>query len=139
MFEIARYRFYSFKLPTYLDMASTVFITIEEFSTQFGIQQELIQEFMEFGLVTVYRQQEGEYLMADDTEHVARLIRLYRDLGINKEGIDIILSMRDQLIQLHDELNKVRNKAQRLEQEREWLFFDIPRSRGLLLDHDEQL
>jgi DNA-binding transcriptional MerR regulator len=118
-------------------MASTVFITIEEFSNQFGIQQELIQEFMDFGLVTIYRQQEGECLMADDTEHVARLIRLYRDLGINKEGIDIILSMRDQLIQLHDELNKLRNKAQRLEQQQEWLFFDMPRSRGLLLDHDE--
>jgi chaperone modulatory protein CbpM len=118
-------------------MASTYYITIEEFSSQYGIRQELIREFMDFGLLTVHRQQEGECLVAEDTEHVARLIRLYRDLGINKEGIDIILSMREQLIQMHDELNRLRYKAQRLEQERDLLFVDLPRTRGLLLDHDE--
>jgi hypothetical protein len=118
-------------------MASTVYITIEEFSNQYGVQQELIKEFMDFGLVNTYHQQEAECLSAEDTEYVARLVRLYRDLGINKEGIDIIMSMRDQLIRMNDELNRLRYKAHRLEQERDLLIFDIPRQNGLLQDCDE--
>jgi hypothetical protein len=119
-------------------MASTIYITIEEFSNQYGVQQELIREFMDFGLVNTYQQQEAECLSAKDTEYVARLVRLYRDLGINKEGIDIIMSMREQLIRMHDELNRLRYKTHRLEQEQELLFFDTPRRNGLLLDQDEQ-
>jgi DNA-binding transcriptional MerR regulator len=118
-------------------MASTVYITIKEFSDQYGVQQELIREFMDFGLITAHRQQESDCLLAEDTEYVARLFRLYRDLGINKEGIDIIMSMREQLIRLHDELSKLRYKTHRLEQERELLFFDLPRKNGLLLDQDD--
>lgn len=118
-------------------MASIIYITIDEFSNHYGIQRDLIREFVDFGLITTYSQPSGECLMAEDTEHVARLIRLYSDLGINKEGIDIILSMREKLIQMHHELDKLRYKTHQLEQEREWLFFDIPRKNGLLLDHDE--
>jgi hypothetical protein len=120
-------------------MTSTIYITIEEFSNRYGVHQELIKEFMDFGLVNTYRQQENDCLLAEDTEHVARLVRLYRDLGINKEGIDIILSMREQLIRMHEELNRLRYKTHRLEQEQELLFFDVPRRNGLLLDHDDLL
>ena len=47
------------------------------------------------------------------------------------------MAMREQLIRLHDELNKLRYKTHRLEQERELLFFDRPRINGLLLDQDD--
>ena len=118
-------------------MASTVYITIEEFSTRHGVEKELIKEFMEFGLLNTHKQQEGECLTADDTEHVARLVRLYHDLGINKEGIDIIISMREQLINMSRELERFKYRAEKLEQERQYTFFDIPRRNGLLLDHDD--
>lgn len=118
-------------------MASTIYITIEEFSTRHGVDKALIREFMDFGLVTAHPQQEGECLTADDTEHVARLIRLYRDLGINKEGIDIIIAMREQLIHMSKELEAFKYKAQRLEQEKQLLFFDVPRNNGLLRDADD--
>jgi hypothetical protein len=47
------------------------------------------------------------------------------------------MSMREQLIRLHDELSQLRYKTHRLEQERELLFFDLPRKNGLLLDQDD--
>jgi DNA-binding transcriptional MerR regulator len=113
------------------------YISIEEFSSQYGVEVTLIKEFAEFGLLHTHYQQNLEYLEADDLAHVQRLIRLYQDLGINKEGIDIILSMREQILSLQQELQNLRYKAQRLEQERHQRLTDFPSIQGLIIDLDE--
>jgi DNA-binding transcriptional MerR regulator len=113
------------------------YISIEEFSSQHGIEVTLIREFAEFGLLQTHVQHNLEYLMADDLTHVRRLVRLYQDLGINKEGIDIILSMREQILSLQQELETLRYKAQRLEQERHQRLLDFPSIQGLIIDLDE--
>ncbi|QHT67783.1 hypothetical protein GXP67_14630 [Rhodocytophaga rosea] len=113
------------------------YISIREFSTLHGVEVALIHEFAEFGLVQTHFQQNLECLIADDIAHVRRLIRLYQDLGINKEGIDIILSMREQILSLREELESLRYKAQRLEQERHQRLTDFPSVQGLIIDLDE--
>jgi len=113
------------------------YISIEEFSSQHGIEVTLIREFAEFGLLHTHFEQNLECLMAEDVVHVQRLIRLYQDLGINKEGIDIILSMREQILSMQEELETLRYKAQRLEQERNLRLMDLPYTQGLIIDLDE--
>jgi chaperone modulatory protein CbpM len=114
------------------------YISIEEFSNLHGIEVTLIREFAEFGLLQTHLQHNLECLVADDLAHVRRLIRLYQDLGINKEGIDIILSMREQILSLKQELESLRYKAQRLEQERHQRLLDFPFTQGLIIDLDEE-
>lgn len=115
------------------------YISIQEFSSQHGVEVTLIREFAEFGLVQMHIQQNLECLIADDIAHVRRLIRLYQDLGINKEGIDIILSMREQIMNLQQELESLRYKAQRLEQERHQQLTDFPSIQGLIIDLDDEV
>jgi chaperone modulatory protein CbpM len=113
------------------------YISIQEFSSQYGVEVTLIREFAEFGLLQTHFEQNLECLVTDDVAHVQRLIRLYQDLGINKEGIDIILSMREQIMNLQHELESLRYKAQRLEQERHQRLTDFPSIQGLIIDLDE--
>lgn len=109
------------------------YISIEEFSAQHGIEVRLIHEFAEFGLIHMHKQQDLECLITDDIAHVHRLMRLYQDLGINKEGIDIILSMREQILCMRAELENLRYKTQQLEQERQQKLMNI----GVIIDLDE--
>lgn len=113
------------------------YISIEEFSSLHGVEVRLIREFADFGLLRTYMQQNLECLTADDIAHVQRLVRLYQDLGINKEGIDIILSMREQILSLREEVENLRYKAQKLEQERHQRLMDFPHVQGLIIDLDE--
>lgn len=118
-------------------MTPTRYITIEEFSNLHGIEVRVLQEFMDFGLIHTHKLQEKECLTADDIDHAERLIRLYQDLGINKEGIEIILSMREQIISLNKELEALRHKINRLEQENHLIFIEIPQKSGLIVDHSD--
>ncbi len=115
------------------------FITIEEFSNLQGVEITLVREFIDFGLIPVHIQQEAECLVEEDISRVQRLIRLYQDLGVNKEGIEIILSMREQILELSKEVEMLRYKAQRLEQEQEQKLRHIPFRSGLIFDQDDWL
>jgi hypothetical protein len=115
------------------------FITIEEFSNNQGIEITLVREFVDFGLIPIHIEQNAECLETDDIGYVQRLIRLYQDLGVNKEGIEIILSMREQILGLSKEVEILKYKSRRLEQEQEQKLKNNPNRNGLLFDHDEWL
>ncbi len=118
-------------------MTPTQYITIEEFSNLHGIEVRLIREFIDFGLIHSHQLQDRDCLIAEDIEQAERLVRLYQDLGINKEGIEIILSMRQQIIELNKELRKLRHKTSRLEQESHLFLIEIPNRSGLIIDHSD--
>lgn len=120
--------------PTAYDMATRRYITVEEFSRFHGLERTFIREFVEFGLVEVHLVDEEECLPAEDLERVERLTRLYRELGINKEGIDIILNLRDQLIALQAEKEALQYRLQQLEQEHRQLLRSPSSPRTYIID-----
>src|SRR6188768_3606479 len=99
------------------------YIEIEEFCTYHGVQVTLIREFADFGLVHLQEQEQKAFVPADEIEKLERLIRLHDELGINKEGLEIILNMRDQLVSLTTELEAMRYRLHQLEQEQKLRLF----------------
>lgn len=110
------------------------YISIEDFSAQENLELQLLRDFAENGLITIYVVEEKDCLLADDLDEVGRLVRLYKDLHINIEGIDIILTMRKQLIELNRKLEQAQYRLQKLEQEKQMLYFELPRNSGLIID-----
>ena len=115
-------------------MAARRYITVEEFTRFHGLERTVIREFVDFGLVEVHRVAEEECLSAEDVERVERLTRLYRELGINKEGIDIILNLREQLIALQEEKEALQYRLQQLEEEHRQLLQNPTASRTYIID-----
>jgi chaperone modulatory protein CbpM len=99
------------------------YIAIEEFCTHHGIQVTLVREFADFGLVHLQEQEEKAFVPAEEIEKLERMIRLHSELGINKEGLEIILNMRDQLVSLNSELETIRYRLKQLEQEQDLRLF----------------
>jgi chaperone modulatory protein CbpM len=115
-------------------MPFTKYIPIEDFSAQCELELHLLKEFADFGLISVHMIEERECLNVDDVDEIERLVRLHKDLNINKEGIDIIVKMRQEILSLSNELESTRYKLQKLEQEKQMQYFEIPRNSGLIVD-----
>jgi chaperone modulatory protein CbpM len=101
------------------------YIAIEEFCTHHGVQVTLIREFADFGLVHLQEQEQKAFVPAEEIEKLERMIRLHSELGINKEGLEIILNMRDQLLSLTSELQTIRYRLRQLEQEQDLRLFGL--------------
>ena len=101
------------------------YIAIEEFCTHHRVQVRLVQEFADFGLVHLQEEAQQAFVPEAEVEKLERLLRLYSELGINKEGLEIILNMRDQLLNLNSELETIRYRLQQLEKEQDLKLFGL--------------
>ncbi|GEO06194.1 hypothetical protein AAE02nite_38580 [Adhaeribacter aerolatus] len=91
------------------------YIAIEEFCSHHGVEITLIREFAAFGLVPLHVENNREFLPDKAITRLERTLRLFRDLDVNKEGIEVILRMRKQLKKLRREHEKLLNRLQQLE------------------------
>ncbi len=94
------------------------YISIEEFCSHHGVEVRLIQEFADFGLVQLHTSQDQKVMPASEVKRVERMLRLALDLDLNPEGIDIILNMRQEMVRLRRQAQRMQNRLHQLEQER---------------------
>jgi len=104
-------------------MATTrKYITLERFAEFHQVNITVIHEFADFGLFDIRTVQESPCLFSDDIERCERALRLYKELGVNKEGISIILEMRDQQSEMQKELTRLRHQLKKHEEKMIKLF-----------------
>jgi hypothetical protein len=60
--------------------------------------------------------------------------RLHFDLGVNKKGIEIILGMRKQIIELQQKVNDLTDEVNHLNREQKFRNIEIILEKGLLVD-----
>ena len=109
------------------------YIAIEEFCNYHGIEVTLVQEFADFGLVQVHVQDNQQFVPDTDIAELERMLRLSRDLGVNKEGIEIILNMRQELKRLRRQKQKLNYRLQQLEAEKQQQLYHLYPMPGALL------
>lgn len=95
-------------------------LTYQECHTRYGLSAAELLEFVDVGLLrpAPARAAAEAALELDDEadELLPRLARLHHELGINKEGIDIIVAMRQRLVRVQAELHRQTARARQLEQ-----------------------
>lgn len=96
-------------------MATLKYITIEEFADFHQVTTKLVYEFADFGLIEIRRIERKPFIVSDNLDRCERAIRLHRDLGVNKEGIEIILDMRKKQAELQNELLRLRHQIRKHE------------------------
>ena len=109
-------------------------IHIKEVSRVFRIDLDVCREFIDSGLIEVTVQIDGEYIAPRELGKVQRIFSLYRDLGVNREGIEIILTMRDRLAALNDELNKLKQQLEKRETKPTYRRMKALKKKGLYLE-----
>jgi len=93
------------------------YISLQDVSDFFCIEVDECREFADFGLITIISERNEAYIEPQDFERLKSIVSLYKNLGINKEGIEIILSMRNRIIELQEEIDRLNHKVERMENE----------------------
>jgi hypothetical protein len=110
------------------------FFTLIEISEICSIDTDFIKELVRFGIIEVHKRGNSECVGQDTIDVLKMARRLYFDLGVNKEGIDIILSMRRQILDLQDKVIELKGKVNYLTHEQTYRNLEIIMNRGLLFD-----
>ncbi|RSK43717.1 chaperone modulator CbpM [Hymenobacter rigui] len=88
-------------------------ITFHECAAQYGLNEADVREFVELGLLQAAP--DTPNALREEPLHVARLSRLYHDLGLSKDSLEVVLAMRQRLEQLQQELRQQRARVRQLE------------------------
>ncbi|NIK72542.1 hypothetical protein FHS56_000028 [Thermonema lapsum] len=86
-------------------------IHIQRIIEYYEVPASLWQELVDFGLIPLIHTEEGDFVEDDMLAHVERVLRLALDFGVNKEGIEIICHMREELSRVRRELLSLRQRA----------------------------
>ncbi len=86
------------------------YIKLNDFAAFYQIETEVLNTFADVGLIHPIPEVNDLVIPYEEVDRCERAIRIYQDLDVNPEGIDIILEMRDKIKQLQDELNFLRRQ-----------------------------
>lgn len=109
-------------------------ITLREICDSFNIDFAIIHEFAEFGLYPVVSVEGETGIETRYLDRVKRVISLYKALGVNKEGIDIILDLREEIFDLQAQVDELRNEVERLKSHWELEDPELLSQLGLLIE-----
>ena len=114
------------------------YIAIEEFCSHHGVEVVLVREFADFGLVQLHKTENQEFVPMEEVSRLERMLRLSQELGVNLEGIEVILQMREEIKQLRREAAQLRYRIGQLEQERTHRLVIQPQTQGFIIDYSGQ-
>lgn len=85
-------------------MKSTTYITVTHLCNQYQVKEELFTQLHDTGLIQIIKQETQPCLAITSIHRVEKIIRLYKDLNVNPEGIDIILNLLERIDSLSSEV-----------------------------------
>ena len=91
-------------------MDTQEFIPIAIFCRQHSVEQSFISSLQEFGLVNITMINEAEYMPLDQLKETEKLVRLYRDLGLNMEGIDVVVQLLHRIKEMQHQITLMDNR-----------------------------
>ncbi|MDP3178336.1 MAG: chaperone modulator CbpM [Spirochaetaceae bacterium] len=109
-------------------------IPLDQLSEYFNIGIETIMEFSDFGLFPIIVHEGGPGIEPEVLGRFERIVDLHVALGVNKEGIDVILDLREKISGLLDEIEGLRGVIAELESHDEIKRLEMLSSQGLLIE-----
>ena len=76
-------------------------------SRMLGVHPQTLRLYEREGLVTPHRTKRARLYSQEDVEKLAMILRLTREMGVNRAGVDIILRLRHRLEVLQKEMDEM--------------------------------
>lgn len=76
-------------------------------SKMLGVHPQTLRLYEREGLVMPHRTKRTRLYSQEDVERLAMIIRLTREMGVNRAGVDIILRLRHRLEVLQHEMDEM--------------------------------
>jgi len=118
-------------------MTAQTVISLGRICEYYRVDIELIRDFADFGLYSTVSL-DGEIGIEERIlPRLESIISLYQALGINKEGIEVILDLRKSIAALQDEVELLRSETAALKNSARNENPESLKSLGLLIDVDD--
>jgi hypothetical protein len=91
-------------------MAKEKYILVKHFCEYTQIENEFVQNLIEYDLVTFEVKENELFIDEKDITEIEKLFRLHNDLGINFEGLDAIKQMLKRIRKMEKEMNLLQKK-----------------------------
>ncbi len=85
-------------------------IALSEFCASHGISPQFVLQWHEYGLIELIHVAQTPYIQQEELHKAERIIRLYGDLDINLEGIEVIQQLLQRINGMQEEINVLRNR-----------------------------
>jgi hypothetical protein len=85
-------------------------IIIEEYARKAGVETEFIILLEDAGLITIVAESGEKYFPASQLHLIEKYARLYYDLSVNVEGIDVIHHLLEKMEEMKREIIHLRNQ-----------------------------
>jgi hypothetical protein len=86
------------------------YIPINVFCSRQGIETTIINSLQDFGLIEVTTINDANYIHLSQLAEAEKLLRLFSDLEINLEGIDVITHLLNRIHAMQLEIQQLKNK-----------------------------
>lgn len=88
------------------------FIPIKLLCTHYQVDLSFFTNLNEYGLIEIHRMEHSEYIPAEQITEVEKMIRVYQDLHLNMEGIDVVWNLLQKIDNLQNEIMAIRRRLQ---------------------------
>jgi hypothetical protein len=85
-------------------------IPVTTLCTHYNVEMPFFGQLNEMGLIQIQIIEETQYIHPDRIYEIEKIIRLYQELDINIEGIDVIMNLLKKIDDLQNELIAVKNR-----------------------------
>jgi chaperone modulatory protein CbpM len=92
-------------------------ITLRQVCEYFHVDIGIVLDFAEYGLYPTVTYDGEIGIETRDLDRVKRILCLHQALGINKEGIEVILTLDDRIDGLQREVQALRGEVERLKRQ----------------------
>lgn len=86
------------------------YISLNQLCVSYQLEMSFFNELNEIGLIEIISTEQDDYIHTDRLVDVEKMIRLYHELDINIEGIDIVFNLLYKINDLQDQLLDVKNR-----------------------------
>ncbi len=97
-------------------MALVQYITIREFCDFHAVDIKLIEEIIDFGLLSPQEQNQQLCISEDEVDTLETMLRLHQELGINWAGVETILNMRESMQELQQQRRQLEQQLREFQQ-----------------------
>ena len=95
-------------------MTTGYVVSLDQVCRHFNIEMEIMSGFAEFGLFPVIREDGETAIEMRNLERLTEIVSLHQALGINTEGIEVILNLRGRINRLQDEVGYLQSTVENL-------------------------
>jgi chaperone modulatory protein CbpM len=86
------------------------FIPLSKLCTHFKVEMSFFNNLKNMGLIEIKTIEQSQYVHQNEIYSIEKMLRMYHELEVNIEGIDVVLNLLQKIEALQNELTSIKNR-----------------------------